>query len=108
MIARQSAHIARLLDDLLDSARITRGELVLRVAAVDLRAVITEALDVAKPIIERKGHTLEVVRPETPVTLRVDGIRIAQVLSNLLTNAAKYTDSGGRIRLEASWMRRSS
>jgi len=101
VIARQTAHIARLLDDLLDSARITRGELVLRIAAVDLGAVVTEALDVARPIMERKGHTLEVVMPEAPVTLRVDGIRIAQVLSNLLTNAAKYTDSGGRIRLEA-------
>ncbi len=101
VIARQTAHIARLLDDLLDSARITRGELVLRVAAVDLRAVITEALDVAGPIIERKGHRLEVILPEQPVTLMVDGIRIAQVLSNLLTNAAKYTDNGGRITLEA-------
>lgn len=101
VIARQAAHIARLLDDLLDSARITRGELVLRIGMVDLKAVITEALDVAGPIIERKGHTLEVVVPEQPITLLVDGIRIAQVLSNLLTNAAKYTDSGGRIVLEA-------
>ena len=101
VIARQTAHIARLLDDLLDSARITRGELVLRVAAVALKAIITEALDVAGPIIERKGHALEVVVPEQPITLLVDGIRIAQVLSNLLTNAAKYTDSGGRIVLEA-------
>jgi signal transduction histidine kinase/ActR/RegA family two-component response regulator len=101
VIARQTAHIARLLDDLLDSARITRGELVLRVAAVDLKAVITEALDVAGPIIERKRHSLDVVLPEQPLSLMVDGIRIAQVLSNLLTNAAKYTDAGGRIALEA-------
>jgi signal transduction histidine kinase/CHASE3 domain sensor protein/ActR/RegA family two-component response regulator len=101
VIARQTAHIARLLDDLLDSARITRGELVLRVAPVDLQAVITEALDVAGPIIERKGHRLDVILPEPPLTLMVDGIRIAQVLSNLLTNAAKYTDAGGRITLEA-------
>ncbi len=101
VIARQTAHIARLLDDLLDSARITRGELVLRVAEVELKAVITEALDVAGPIIERKGHTLDVHLPEPPLRLMVDGIRIAQVLSNLLTNAAKYTDAGGRIVLEA-------
>ena len=101
VIARQTAHIARLLDDLLDSARITRGELVLRIAAVDLQAVVTEALDVAGPILQRKGHSLEVIVPDQPVTLLVDGIRIAQVLSNLLTNAAKYTDAGGRITLEA-------
>ncbi len=101
VIARQTAHIARLLDDLLDSARITRGDLVLRQAPVDLKSVITEALDVAGPIIERKAHTLTVILPEPPLTLRVDGIRFAQVLSNLLTNAAKYTDAGGRITIEA-------
>lgn len=100
VIARQTAHIARLLDDLLDSARITRGELALRLAPVQLQAIVTEALDVAGPIIERKGHTLQVVLPESSLTLQVDGIRFAQVLSNLLTNAAKYTDAGGRIFLE--------
>ncbi|HEY0745959.1 MAG TPA: CHASE3 domain-containing protein [Steroidobacteraceae bacterium] len=101
VITRQSAHMARLLDDLLDSARITRGELILRRAAVDLRTVITEALDVATPLIDNKSHLLEVILPDQPVTLMVDGIRIAQVLSNLLTNAAKYTDAGGRIEIRA-------
>jgi PAS domain S-box-containing protein len=102
VIARQIEHMARLLDDLLDSARITRGELSLQLAPVELQSIVSDALDVAKPLIERKGHTLQVNLPERPVTLMVDGIRIAQVLSNLLTNAAKYTDAGGRIVLEAA------
>lgn len=101
VIARQVNHMARLLDDLLDSARITRGELLLQPAPVELKSVVTEALDVARPIIERKGHALEVILPEQPITLMVDGIRISQVLSNLLTNAAKYTDSGGTIVVKA-------
>lgn len=101
VISRQTAHIARLLDDLLDSARITRGALVVRPAAVELTAIVTEAIDVAGPIIERKGHRLEVILPDPAPTLMVDGIRLAQVLSNLLTNAAKYTDAGGRITLKA-------
>jgi PAS domain S-box-containing protein len=101
VIARQIEHMARLLDDLLDSARITRGELSLQLAPVELGSIVSDALDVAKPLIERKGHTLEVNLPQRPVTLMVDGIRIAQVLSNLLTNAAKYTDTGGRIVLTA-------
>jgi signal transduction histidine kinase/ActR/RegA family two-component response regulator len=102
VIARQIEHMARLLDDLLDSARITRGELALQLAHVELGSIVSDALDVAKPLIERKGHTLQVNLPERPVTLMVDGIRIAQVLSNLLTNAAKYTDTAGRIVLEAA------
>jgi signal transduction histidine kinase/CheY-like chemotaxis protein len=102
VIARQIEHMARLLDDLLDSARITRGELTLQLAHVELGSIVSDALDVARPLIERKGHTLQVNLPERPVTLMVDGIRIAQVLSNLLTNAAKYTDTAGRIVLEAA------
>jgi PAS domain S-box-containing protein len=99
VISRQAEHIARLLDDLLDSARITRGELTLRPARVALESIVTDALDVAQPLIERKGHALQVSLPQQPITLVADGIRLAQVLSNLLTNAAKYTDAGGRIAL---------
>jgi len=102
VIARQAEHMSRLLDDLLDSARITRGELSLQLTPVDLGSVISDALDVAKPLIERKGHELQVILPPRPILMMVDGIRIAQVLSNLLTNAAKYTDSPGRIVLTAS------
>jgi CheY-like chemotaxis protein/two-component sensor histidine kinase len=102
VIARQAEHMSRLLDDLLDSARITRGELSLQLAPVDLNSIVSDALDVAKPLIERKSHELQVILPPRPVTVMVDGIRIAQVLSNLLTNAAKYTDPSGRIVLTAS------
>jgi signal transduction histidine kinase/ActR/RegA family two-component response regulator len=102
VIARQAEHMSRLLDDLLDSARITRGELSLQMAPADLSSIISDALDVAKPLIERKGHELQVKVPPHPVTVMVDGIRIAQVLSNLLTNAAKYTDSSGRVVLTAA------
>jgi signal transduction histidine kinase/ActR/RegA family two-component response regulator len=102
VIARQIEHMARLLDDLLDSARITRGELMLQTAPVSLQSIVADALDIAKPLIERKDHRLEVILPERPLTLNVDGIRIAQVLSNLLTNAAKYTDSSGQIVIRAT------
>jgi two-component system CheB/CheR fusion protein len=101
VIARQVEHMARLLDDLLDSARITRGELLMKMAPVALASIVSDALDVANPLIERKGHDLQLILPQPPVTLVADGIRIAQVLSNLLTNAAKYTDPAGRIVLEA-------
>jgi signal transduction histidine kinase/CheY-like chemotaxis protein len=102
VIARQVEHMARLLDDLLDSARITRGDLTLRPALVELHTVVADALDVARPLIERKGHALEVILPDGPIMLLVDGIRIAQVLSNLLTNAAKYTDANGHIVVSAT------
>jgi signal transduction histidine kinase/ActR/RegA family two-component response regulator len=102
VIARQVEHMARLLDDLLDSARITRGDLTLRPAPVELHTIVADALDVARPLIERKGHTLEVLLPEGTIMLLVDGIRIAQVLSNLLTNAAKYTDANGHIVVSAT------
>jgi signal transduction histidine kinase/CHASE3 domain sensor protein/ActR/RegA family two-component response regulator len=101
VISRQTVHMARLVDDLLDAARIHRGEIALQIGAVDLGAVVTEALDVAAPLIERKNHDLVVRLPEQPVRMRVDHVRISQVLSNLLTNAAKYTDAGGRIVLSA-------
>jgi PAS domain S-box-containing protein len=102
VIARQVEHMARLLDDLLDSARITRGDLMLRPAPVELHTIVADALDVAKPLIERKRHNLEVLLPDGSITLLVDGIRIAQVLSNLLTNAAKYTDASGNIIVSAT------
>jgi PAS domain S-box-containing protein len=101
VIARQSGHMARLMDDLLDAARIHRGEIALRIEHVELKSLVTEALDIATPLIERKNHVLEMRLPEPPLTMRVDRVRLSQVLSNLLTNAAKYTDRGGRIVLDA-------
>lgn len=102
IIERQVKHMSRLLDDLLDVSRITRGKLVLRRSPVDLAAVVAAAQEPARPLMEERRHTLMVKLPQEPVRLVSDPVRLAQVLANLLINAAKYTDSGGRIELEAS------
>ena len=102
IIERQVKHMSRLLDDLLDVSRITRGKLVLRRSSVDLAAVVAAAQEPARPLMEERRHTLVVKLPQAPVRLVSDPVRLAQVLANLLINAAKYTDRGGRIELEAS------
>ena len=102
IIERQVEHMGRLLDDLLDVSRITRGTLILRRSTVDLAAVVAAAQESARPLIEARGHTLLVQLPTETLRLVADPIRLAQVLANLLINAAKYTDRGGRIELEAS------
>lgn len=101
IIERQVEHMRRLLDDLLDVSRITRGTLILRRSPVDLDSIVAAAQESARPLMEARGHTLAVRLPEDPIRLLVDPVRIAQVLANLLINAAKYTDSGGHIELEA-------
>jgi signal transduction histidine kinase/ActR/RegA family two-component response regulator len=99
VIARQVQRMALLLDDLLDVSRITRGRLELRKDCVDLRALVGSAVETARPLIEAKNHTLNVDLPADPIELEVDTLRLSQALSNLLTNAAKYTDARGQIRL---------
>ena len=101
IIERQVEHMSRLLDDLLDVSRITRGTLILRPSSVDLAAAVSAAQESARPLIEAKGHTLVLKLPEKPIRLVADPVRLAQVLANILINAAKYTDAGGRIELEA-------
>lgn len=101
VIDRQVGHMALLLDDLLDVSRISRGKLVLRIAEVDLQAVVDAAVEGAWPGIEAKKHKLVLRLPAHPVRVRADAVRLAQVLSNLLSNAAKYTDPGGTITLAA-------
>jgi signal transduction histidine kinase len=101
VIERQIAHMVRLIDELLDLSRITHGKLDLRRERVSLAAVIESALETAGPLLLGRRQAFELVVPETPVLLHVDPMRLAQVLSNLLSNAAKYTEPGGRIRLEA-------
>lgn len=101
VIERQIAHMVRLIDELLDLSRITHGKLDLRRERVSLAAVIESALETAGPLLLDRRQAFELVVPETPVLLHVDPMRLAQVLSNLLSNAAKYTEPGGRIRLEA-------
>jgi len=102
VIERQVQHMALLLDDLLDVSRITRGVLALRKNVTELSTVIASAVETARPMIDGMGHTLELNLPRGPEPFEADPLRIAQVVANLLTNAAKYTDRGGHIRLDAS------
>jgi signal transduction histidine kinase len=99
VIDRQTRHMAMLLDDLLDLSRVTRGKLEIRKAPVDLRQIVDTAIETARPLIESHRHTLNVDLPRERIIVQVDALRIAQALANLLTNAAKYTDPGGRIDL---------
>jgi PAS domain S-box-containing protein len=101
VIDRQTQHMARLLDDLLDVSRITRNRLDLRKECVSLVAVVESAVETSRPVIDGGGHELTVALPPEPIHLDADPVRLAQVLANLLTNSAKYTDRGGRIRLTA-------
>jgi signal transduction histidine kinase/ActR/RegA family two-component response regulator len=102
VIARQVQRMALLLDDLLDVSRITRGRLELRKDYVDLQSLVSSAVETARPLIDAKQHDLVIDLPPEPVELEVDPLRLSQALSNLLTNAAKYTDAHGKIRLAAS------
>jgi PAS domain S-box-containing protein len=99
VIQRQVKHMALLLDDLLDVARITQGKLELKRQQLTLNSVVDSAVEAARPLLDRKSHQLTVTLPPEPITLDADPLRLSQVLSNLLTNAAKYTDAGGRISL---------
>ena len=101
IIERQVEHMSRLLDDLLDVSRITRGTLILRRSPVDLASAVSAAQEAARPLIEAKGHTLTLRLPKKPIRLIADSVRLAQVLANILINAAKYTEAGGHIELEA-------
>ena len=101
VIERQTEHMARLLDDLLDVSRITRGRLEVRRSPVALRSILDAAAETARPVIDAGKHTLTVNLPDEPIVLDVDALRISQVLGNLLTNAAKYTSQPGTIRLTA-------
>jgi PAS domain S-box-containing protein len=98
---RQVRQMTRLVDDLLDVSRISRGKIELRKQLIDLAAVVDSAVEASRPLIEKWGHELAVSIPSEPILLEADMTRLAQVLSNLLNNAAKYTDQGGRIRLTA-------
>ncbi|RDY65439.1 response regulator [Lysobacter soli] len=102
MMERQLSLLVRMIEDLLDIARITRGKLTLRRASTILQDVIAAAVDTARPLIEEGGHTLELQLPESPVPLDADHARLAQVFANLLNNAAKYSDAKGRIELGAA------
>jgi PAS domain S-box-containing protein len=101
LIDRQVERMAHLLDDMLDVSRITRGKITLRQEALYLAEVIDQAIELARPLIDSAGHELVVELPNVPVMLYGDPVRFAQIFSNLLTNAAKYTETRGRIELTA-------
>ena len=101
VMERQLGQLVRLTDDLLDVARITRNRLELRRERVDLRAVLASAIETTQPLIDAAGHTLVLDLADAPLWVDADPTRLAQAFGNLLNNAAKYTDRGGRISLTA-------
>jgi len=101
LMERQLEHLVRLVDDLLDVSRIMRGKISLDRRPMDLGTLIGRAVETAQPIIDAYGHELVVTLPEQPLMLEADVVRLAQVVANLLTNAAKYTEKAGRIWLTA-------
>jgi PAS domain S-box-containing protein len=101
MLDRQSQQMVRLIDDLLDVSRITRGTVELRKGRVELARVVESAVETARPVIEELGHKLRIKLSQRPVILEADPTRLAQVISNLLNNAAKYMERGGTIDLTA-------
>jgi signal transduction histidine kinase/ActR/RegA family two-component response regulator len=102
MMERQIGHMVRLIDDLMDVSRITRGKVELKRERLDLRRILEHALELSRPLIEAAKHELSVSIPESPLPVEADATRVAQVVSNLLNNAAKYTPDGGSIQLDAT------
>jgi signal transduction histidine kinase/CheY-like chemotaxis protein len=101
IMERQLRQMVRLVDDLLDVSRINTGKLAIKMGRVELKAVVNDALEVVRSYIELHGHELAIDLPDRPVFLHGDATRLAQILSNLLNNAAKYTNRGGRVTLAA-------
>jgi signal transduction histidine kinase/DNA-binding response OmpR family regulator len=100
LIERQVQQLVRLVDDLLDLSRITRGKIHLQMGCVQVADVVARAVETSRPLIDARKHELAVVLPPEPLHVRGDLVRLAQVLSNLLNNAAKYTEEGGSIQLK--------
>jgi PAS domain S-box-containing protein len=101
VMERQIGQLVRLIDDLMDISRITRGQLTLRKERVDLRSIIESAVETAQPQLTSAGVTLALEIPATPLVLHADATRISQIVLNLLTNAAKFTSSGGQVFVSA-------
>ena len=101
VMERQVGHLVRLVDDLMEVSRITRGMVPLHVQTVTIQEVVDRAVETSRPLLDAAHHSLVLHLPPTPLALCADPVRLAQVLSNLLNNAAKYTEPGGRIELGA-------
>ena len=102
MMERQLDQMVRLVDDLMDVSRISRGKLELKRQRVELATVINSAIETSRPLIDQMGHQLTVSLPDEPIILNADLIRLAQVFLNLLNNSAKYSERGGHIHLAAA------
>jgi PAS domain S-box-containing protein len=102
MMERQVDHLVRLVDDLLDVSRVMKGKIELRKEKVEVANVVARAVETAQPLIAVQGHTLDLSLPQESLLLDADPVRLAQVVGNLLTNAAKYTETNGHIWLTAS------
>jgi signal transduction histidine kinase len=101
VMERQISHLARLVDDLLEVSRITRGLIDIKREPIDLGQIVRAAIDQSRPSLEGARHELTVDLPAEPLAMVGDAVRLTQVFANLLTNAAKYTDEGGRISVSA-------
>jgi signal transduction histidine kinase/DNA-binding response OmpR family regulator len=99
MMDRQVHHLVRLVDDLLDISRITHDKIQLQMEPIDVAVVVDRALEVSRPVLHARGHKLTLSLPPNSVCVSADPVRLAQVLSNLLNNAAKYTEKGGMVDL---------
>jgi signal transduction histidine kinase len=102
VVAHQVQQMARLLDDLLDVSRISRGKLQLRMAVVDLTEMVRHAIETCRPLLDQRKHQLSVSLPAEPIWVEGDATRLEQIFANLLNNAAKYTNPGGHIAISAA------
>lgn len=101
LMRRQVDHMARLVNDLMEMSRITRGKLELQSAPVLVESVIHDAVEQSRPLVEGAGHSFALSLPDRPLVVHGDAVRLTQVLANLLNNAAKYTPSGGQVAVDA-------
>jgi PAS domain S-box-containing protein len=101
MLERQAAHLARLVDDLLDVSRISRGRLEVRRSPIAIADLVAQALETCRPHLEAAGHHVELAMPSEPLYVDADRVRMVQALSNLINNAAKYTRAGGLVSVSA-------
>jgi PAS domain S-box-containing protein len=101
VVDRQTQQLTRLVDDLLDVSRITRGKINLHRETIELSAVVKRAVEIARPLMDEQRHEFTVALPSEPIFLNGDMVRLAQALANVLNNAGKYTEKGGRVQLLA-------
>ncbi|HKE43655.1 MAG TPA: response regulator [Steroidobacteraceae bacterium] len=101
VLSRQTAHLTRLVDDLLDIARVNRGNIMLRREPVQVAGLLAHAVESVRPLLESRRHDLRVTTPQWPLRVHGDPVRLTQVIANLLSNAAQYSDEGSRIELQA-------